>query len=168
VPASTRESAASPAVLTPEEPLPFDRRESTDRRRRKTPMFSRYTWFGGRRRSARRDRESRGIYVDRYSKRVVALFVAILVLNVLDAYFTLAFIQRGGKEANPVAQAFLDLGDMPFLLVKSVAIGLCLTVLVIHQSFYSVPRILSVIFTFYGVLLVYHLLLQVLVVPGLG
>jgi len=163
---SPRESTSSPSGQPPGGPQFGERRDRTDRRHRKTPLFSRYTWFRGRRRGARRDGEYRGIYVDRYDGRVVALFVAILVLNVLDAYFTLAFIQQGGKEANPVAQAFLDLGELPFLLVKSAVIGLCLLVLVVHQTFYSVPRILTAIFAFYGLLLLYHLALQIVVIPG--
>jgi uncharacterized protein DUF5658 len=129
-------------------------------------MFSRYTFLGGRRRGGRRQGEDRGIYVDRYGGAIFLLFVAILLLNVLDAYFTLLYIQMGGKEANPIAQAFLDMGEMPFILVKSAAIGFCLIVLVIHKTFFSVPRVLVAICIFYGLLLVYHLALQIVVIPS--
>lgn len=144
-----------------------DRRLPLDRRARRTPMFSRYTFFGGRRCQARRDEEARAVYVDRYGWGVVTLFLMILMLNVLDAYFTLVYVQMGGKEANPIAQAFLDMGEVPFILVKSAVIGVCLLVLVIHKTFYSVPRVLMVICVFYCLLLGYHLALQVLVLPTL-
>jgi len=139
-----------------------------DRRRRKTPILSRYTFFGGRRRGGRRAGESEGIYVDRYDPGLVLLFLAILILNILDAYFTLVYIQAGGSEANPVAQVFLDLGDIPFILVKSAAIGICLIVLVMHKTFYSLPRVLFCICIFYCLLLVYHIVLQIMVIPTLN
>lgn len=128
-------------------------------------MISRYTFFGGRRRAGRRPGESDNIYVDRYDPRIVAVFLLILALNVLDAYFTLLFIQRGGTEANPIAQWFLDLGTLPFILVKSAAIGAFLLVLVLHKTFMSVPRMMTIVMVFYTVLLVYHLALQLTVVP---
>jgi hypothetical protein len=155
------------ATATAEPPVGDDgeRRAPVERRLRRTPMFSRYTFFGGRRRGGRREEEARGIYVDRYSWGIVTLFLLILALNVLDAYFTLVYVQMGGKEANPIAQAFLDMGEIPFILVKSAVIGICLLVLVIHKTFYSVPRVLMVICIFYSLLLFYHLALQVLVLP---
>lgn len=131
-------------------------------------MFSRYTFFGGRRRGGRRTGEHEGIYVDRYNPGMVVLFLAILILNILDAYFTLVYIQCGGTEANPVAQVFLDLGEIPFILVKSVAIGICLLVLIMHKTFYSLPRVLFGICIFYCLLLVYHIVLQIMVIPTLA
>jgi len=146
---------------------PAERRDQPDRRRRRTPMLSRYTLFGGRRRSGRRGAEARGIYVDRYGWQVSVLILAILMLNVLDAYFTLVFVQLGGKEANPVAQMCLDMGDIPFILVKSALIGFCLLVLLMHHTFYAVPRVLLAICAFYTVLIAYHVVLQVLITPQL-
>jgi len=146
---------------------PERRRGVPDRRQRKTPVFSRYTFIGGKRRGGRRKSENNGIYVDRYGTGIFMLFLSILVLNVLDAYFTLVFIQLGGNEANPIAQVFLDMGVIPFLLVKSVAIGICLLVLVLHKTFYSVPRVLFCICVFYSLLLVYHIVLQLMVIPTL-
>jgi hypothetical protein len=131
-------------------------------------MLSRYTFSGGRRRGGRRDGESQGIYVDRYGWQISLLVLAILLLNVLDAYFTLVFIQMGGKEANPIAQACLDLGDIPFILVKSALIGMCLLVLIMHKTFYAVPRVLLAIGAFYSVLIAYHIALQLLVIPQLA
>ena len=164
---NVRETGGNVADPRPGRPRPPAGRTAVDRRESKTPIFSRYSLLGGRRQHGRRQNEARAIYVDRYSWRVVLIFLGILVLNVLDAYFTLVYLQMGGTEANPVAQAYLDLGDLPFILVKSAVIGVCLVLLVIHKTFYAMPRILLAIFIFYSLLLVYHLVLQLVVVPSI-
>lgn len=145
-----------------------ERRDQGDRRGQKTPMFSRFTFLGGRRGGGRRDGETQGIYVDRYGWQVSGLILAILLLNVMDAYFTLVFVQLGGEEANPIAQACMDLGDIPFILVKTALIGACLLVLLMHHTFYAVSRVLQAICVFYSLLILYHLVIQVLVVPRIA
>jgi len=147
---------------------PAERRDQPDRRGQKTPMFSRFTIVGGRRGGGRRDGETQGIYVDRYGWTLSGLVLAILLLNVMDAYFTLVFVQLGGEEANPIAQACMDLGDVPFILVKTALIGACLLVLLMHHTFYAVPRVLQAICVFYSLLILYHLMIQILVIPGIA
>ncbi|MHC4471356.1 MAG: DUF5658 family protein, partial [Planctomycetota bacterium] len=94
-----------------------EKRDTGDRRRRPTPMFSRYT-FVGRRVGARRAGEGAGTYVDRYGASVIAILVAVFSLCVLDAVFTLLYIQAGGGELNPFMALAIEAGVLPFFLVK--------------------------------------------------
>ncbi|MEN8149480.1 MAG: DUF5658 family protein, partial [Planctomycetota bacterium] len=89
--------------------LQAERRRGPDRRRRPTRIFSRYT-FHGRRGDFRRRAEGANAYVDRYSPWMMAALVAIMVLCVLDALFTLLYLQRGGSEVNPIMAAAIETG----------------------------------------------------------
>jgi hypothetical protein len=105
---------------TPPDAVPAGpRRETADRRERPTPMLSRYFLFG-RRREGRREGERERIYVDRPGAWVVVAFALVTLLSVADALFTLHELSRGGSEANPVMRAALNLGNTPFVLVKTV------------------------------------------------
>ena len=59
-----------------------ERRTITDRRRRPTPMFSRYMLWGGRRRHVRRDYEREGSFVDIHGPGVLFVVLAIVALNI--------------------------------------------------------------------------------------
>lgn len=52
--------------------------------------------------------------------------VGLLVLNLLDAIFTISVIERGlALEANPLARVFLNLGNGWFVAWKVSQVGLC-------------------------------------------
>src|SRR5262245_23533407 len=87
-----------------------------DRRRRPTPMISRYTFFGGRRRAGRREGETENIYVDVYSTRLVVLLLFFFAFTVIDSVSTLIYLGKGGEELNPIAQWMIDQGGMFFVL----------------------------------------------------
>jgi hypothetical protein len=133
-----------------------------DRRRRATPMISRYTFFGGRRRAGRRDGESENIYVDVYSPRLVLLLLFFFALTVVDSVSTLIYLGKGGEELNPVAQWMIDQGSIYFVLVKGVLSGLCLLFVMLHKTFRPARYALGVGLAFYTALGAYHLVLQVL------
>ncbi len=133
-----------------------------DRRRRPTPMVSRYTFFGGRRASGRRDGESENVYVDVYSPRMVALLLLFFALTVLDSVSTLVYLGKGGHELNPVAQWMINQGPFFFVLTKGVVSGLCLLFVLLHKTFRPARVALAIGFAFYFALGAYHLVLQVL------
>lgn len=137
-----------------------DRRAQMDRRSAPTNMWASLLGRGQRARG-RRKGEDRNIYVDVYGKREIVLVVLILVLNILDAFFTLDYIEKGGAEANPVAQHLLDLGETWFIYAKSFLVGLCLLFLLVHKKFNFVDLALGFLCTFYTLLLGYHIVLQV-------
>ncbi len=141
--------------------LAGERRVLFDRRRRPTPVLSSYVLFG-RRSAGRREGEDENIYVDRYATWLLAAVVLILGLNVLDAYFTLLHLNRGGEELNPLVERLIDLGPIPFVATKTVITALCLSFLVVHQTFVLVRRVIGFVLAFYGLLLLYHLYLRLL------
>ncbi len=137
-----------------------DRRSEDDRRDSPTRIWD--TLFArGKRASGRRNGEDKNIYVDIYGKREISLVILILILNILDAFFTLDYIEKGGAEANPVAQGLLDLGNFWFICAKSFLVGLCLAFLLIHKKFAYVDLALGFLCAFYTLLLGYHAFLQV-------
>jgi hypothetical protein len=135
-----------------------ERRHRVDRRRRPTPMWSRYALFGGRRRSVRRVEEREGAFVDVHGPRLLVLVLTIVALNVLDAWFTLLFLSHGGRELNPVVQAVLDLGahPWPFLLMKTIGIGAACAFLALTKNFRCARFGLWFVLLGYTVLLGWH------------
>lgn len=110
-----------------------DERRDGDRRGRPTRPWSGI--LGPLRRVHGRRGSDRVGYVDRYSRRDVALILTVFVLNVGDAFLTMLWLSRGGKEANPVMDFFLDIGPWAFLLHKCAVVGLWLVVLLVHKNF---------------------------------
>lgn len=123
-------------------------------------MWSRYSLLGGRRRTVRRAEERTGAFVDVHGPRVLCLVLAIVALNLLDAWFTLLFLAHGGRELNPVVQTVLDLGHAwPFLLLKTLGIGAACAFLVLTKHFRSAAVGLWFVFAGYSALLGWHLYL---------
>ena len=87
-----------------------------------------------RRRRGRRETDEGG-YVDVYSRREVALILAVFLMNVCDAFLTMLWLERGGREANPVMEFFLDIGPGAFLLQKCFIVGIWLVILLVHKNF---------------------------------
>lgn len=141
-------------ALASEEP----RYRGPDRRKRPTPRFSRFTWFGGMRRSGgRRPGESEGAFVDQYSGRLVFAMALVAVLNSLDSFFTLLHLQAGGIELNPVAESMLRTGRLSFVLLKALLIIVPLAVLTMHKNFKLARVGIWSAAGAYGVLVLYHL-----------
>lgn len=152
--------------MTPTEPAgafdvpePPPVREGEDRRQRPTPMLSRYT-FRGRRRKIRRDREiNGGYYVDRQSTFEVVAVLSLLVLTVTDALATLHILAKGGSELNPIMASTLELGDSYFLATKlsfSIVGGV---LILIHTRFPGVRKALYALLSLYGAVVIYHAVL---------
>lgn len=132
-------STPEPATAPQPAPAPAEaaqRYRGPDRRKRPTPRFSRYTLFGGRRRTGgRREGENDGAFVDQYSGRLVVAMLWIAAMNALDSFFTLLHLQSGGIELNPVADAMLGTGRLGFVASKSLLIIVPLVVLTLHKNF---------------------------------
>ena len=128
-----------------------------DRRRAPTPRLSRWSFVGGRRATVRRSDEREGSFVDRYSLRLWMLILWVALMNVADSYFTLVHLQAGGIELNPIADRLLEAGRVRFVLLKSLLIGLALTVLCIHKNFFLARVGLWLAAGTYTALCLYHL-----------
>lgn len=128
-----------------------------DRRRASTPRLSRFSFWGGRRRSARRAEEQHASFVDLYGTRLWLMVLWVALMNIADSFFTLVHLQNGGIEANPVAAALLETGRSGFVLWKCGLISLALVVLTVHKNFRIARAGLQLSAVVYTALCVYHL-----------
>lgn len=145
---------------TPEpagEPAPVHTYRGRDRRHRPTPRFSRHSFRGGRRRRPRRGGERPGSFVDVYSTRLFLIVMWVALMNVADSFFTLIHLQRGGTEANPIAEALLLTGRTNFVFWKSSLIAAALLVLCVHKNFHVARFGLWTAALCYTLLLGYHI-----------
>lgn len=108
-------------------------RRAADRRDRPTRPWS--GWLTPRRRARGRRESDRASYVDRYSRRDVVLLLSVFLLNVGDAWMTMLWLSRGGREANPVMDFFLDISPAAFLVQKCLVVGFWLLILIVHKNF---------------------------------
>lgn len=137
---------------------PLERR-GTDRRRGPTPMLSRYSFWGGRRAHVRRLEDDPEVFVDRYGTRLFVAVLSVVLLNLLDAFFTLLFLAHGGQELNPLVDHVLGYGPQAFILFKTLGIGTCAAFLTITVRFRAARIGLWVVLVGYSLLLCWHLLL---------
>ena len=130
-------------------------------------MLSRH-WLRGRRRGGRRDGELLDIYVDRPSAREWSLWIAMLALATIDAVRTLAHLQRGVEEANPLmAWAWSTGGALGCAATKAAASLGALTFLLLHVRFRLTRWLLPAAVGIYALLMGVHLLAE-LAVRGAG
>lgn len=136
-------------------------RRGADRRRRPTPMISRYVLWGGRRRHVRRTEEREGAFVDVHGAGIFVIVVGIVALNLLDAWFTLLFLSHGGQELNPIVQLLLDSEwhPWPFVGMKTFGIGIACMFLALARNFQAARLGLWAVFLGYTCLLGWHLYL---------
>ena len=89
----------------------------------------------GRRQAVRRqvDRETHP-YVDRYGNKLLIALVLILLLSVLDAYFTIFHLERGALEINPFMNYLIGHGYLCFFTVKYLLTALAIFVLCVYKS----------------------------------
>ncbi|MBI3820355.1 MAG: hypothetical protein HY286_16820 [Planctomycetes bacterium] len=125
-----------------------------ERRSRPTPMLSKYSLWGGRRQSRQGD-----TYTDLYGTRAFVAMLLITILNVLDAFFTLVYLQRGGSEANPIADWLIQLGPATFIFCKTFIMGGALAILCLHKNFSRARFGVLLGASLYVLLTVYHLIL---------
>ena len=136
-----------------------NRRSPVDRRKKPTPYWSWFTFFGRRKSLRRKTDQERGGYVDRYSYILFFLLVLILGLNILDSLFTMMIIDLGGQEVNPLVRAFIELhGDM-FWIWRFVIASVALILLYLHRGFIMVRRMIIAIGSIYIVIVVYQMYL---------
>ena len=140
--------------MNPTEPGSYDPLIHGERRKRPTPMVSKYTFVGGRRASAEPDS-----YTDIYKIPVLVAMLAVTSLNVLDSFFTLVYLQRGGSEANPIADWMINHGPQFFVFFKTFVMGGALAILCLHKNFHRARIGIWLGSTLYVLLTAYHLFL---------
>jgi hypothetical protein len=153
-------------------PLPIEKRRLPDQRRTPTKPWSRYSLVG-RRKKARRAEEARNYYVDRYESHYFLLISLILILCVLDAYFTLKFLGFGVKELNLLMLKLIDKDPGLAMVIKYVGTALSIIFVLVHKNFIIFGRVkvyslIYVIFSVYFVLVMYEAIAFVVHFRGLG
>jgi hypothetical protein len=113
------------------EDSPANQRSGDDRRRPGLPRL-RYLFLGGRRRAVRRSTDARRVFIlDRYSPKLFAAMMGIIVLSILDAALTLFLVAHGASEINPVMNYFLQKGPVVFMTAKYLFTSIAVVIFVL-------------------------------------
>lgn len=143
-------------------------RSDQDRRKNHIPFYK-YLTFKGKRRSLRRTEDCKRITVlDQYHPKLFIYVLIVLGLSLLDAVLTLALLEKGAVELNPVMRYYINLGPATFVTVKYGLTALALIFMVVLNAIISARyRIVSlVMFPFcvfiFGAVIIWELYLLVL------
>lgn len=117
-----------------------------------------------RRKHHRRYDESPDAQRDWYHPRLFALVIGVMLLSMLDAFFTLNLLARGAIETNPVMDYFLNIGVSAFVISKMILTGSCIIFLTALSSYlflnrFMIGKLITMSFIGYMVLISYELLL---------
>jgi hypothetical protein len=139
-----------------------DRRYRPDRRQRLWWSLLYGSFNPRRRRPSRRLDESRFQSLDWHAAHLLAVSLGILILNVADAFLTIALISGGAIEVNPVMAVFVSGSVVVFVTLKMAVTGtsVVLMVFLARYRFMRLVRVdfvLYVIFVAYVALIVYEL-----------
>jgi hypothetical protein len=113
-----------------------DRRMASDRRRnRLRTLFC--SLYMRRRRQVRRHGcpSSSGYYLDVIERRIIAAAVAVMLLSCADSAFTLALLQRGAEEVNPLMRYLIEINTGAFVGGKLTITAAGVLFLVAHGHF---------------------------------
>ena len=91
--------------------------------------------------------------------RITSLCLAILALNLLDAFATLRHLEHGAQELNPFMQALLHRGAAPFLVVKHLLASLGVIGIALHPGRRAADIALFILFPLYSLLAIYQIAL---------
>jgi hypothetical protein len=152
----SQQTPAGAPALRPE------RRHRPDRRRRLWWSLLYGSFNPRRRRPSRRLDETRFQSIDWHAAHLLAVALGILILNVVDAFLTLALISGGAIEVNPVMAVLVSGSVTVFVTLKMAVTGtsVVLMVFLARYRFMRLVRVdfvLYVIFVAYATLIVYEL-----------
>jgi hypothetical protein len=91
--------------------------------------------------------------------RTAVLCVAILLLNLLDAFATLRHLEHGATELNPFMEALLRHGAGSFLIVKHLLASAGVIGIALHPGRRAADIALFILFPLYVLLAVYQIAL---------
>jgi len=141
-----------------------DQRDFIDRRKCPTPIISRFTFYGGKRKVVRRviDKKTH-IYVDLYSTRLLVAVLSLLILSCIDAFLTLELIYKGNViEANPLMAYVLHYGTTPFTIIKFAITAFSLTILCVFKNVKITRVCLPLALKAYCIVVAYEMYLYML------
>ena len=120
-----------------------------------------YGFLRSRRRSARREHEAEPLFIDWHHPWLFFLAVFTMLFSCADAAMTLALIERGAYEANPVMASIMGYGTQAFATSKMLLTGLGILALVFLSRARFLNRmrtggLLTVVFSLYACLICYE------------
>jgi hypothetical protein len=89
--------------------------------------------------------------------RTVCLCLAILALNLIDAFATLRHLEHGAEELNPFMLALLHKGAQPFLVVKHVLASIGVVGIALYPGQRAAHIALAILFPIYFLLALYQI-----------
>ena len=96
----------------------LERRSLKDRRKTKQFKIKRLFVYGQRKTIRRQSDRYKIYYLDRYSSRLFACIVSILLLSVIDALLTLYLVDHGAVELNPLMAFYINTDPLVFMSIK--------------------------------------------------
>lgn len=88
--------------------------------------------------------------------RTVLFCMAILFLNLVDAFATLRHLEHGAEELNPFMLALLHRGAMSFLVVKHLLASLGVFGIALYPQQRAAHVALAILFPVYALLAIYQ------------
>lgn len=139
----------------------FTERRSRGDRRTFTWRTVLYGFLRSRRRQSRRLSEGEALFTDYHHPWLFFMATSIMVLSFADAVFTLALIERGAIEMNPVMAAAIGKGTHAFATIKMAltSFGILSLVFLARSVFINTIRtgaLLTVFFAIYAMLVCYE------------
>lgn len=120
-----------------------------------------YALFMTRRKEQRRADQPSIYYIDSYSPYLLSGALLLMLLCILDTYFTLLLIQHGSRELNPLLAWALSKHVMVFFGLKYSLTAICVVLTVMHKHFrvFGLKGYQVLIFgiVVYGILIQYQL-----------
>ena len=111
-----------------------DRRASSVERRTNNRKAVVHSFYRKRRNTLRRDSDDMSnVYVDTHEPKLWYLALGLMLLSVLDAFFTTILIQNGSEELNPVLDFLLKIDLSFFLAAKFFVTGSVIVFFVLHK-----------------------------------
>jgi len=113
-----------------------------------------------------------GVMVKDRDSRIFAKIVFVLLLSILDGYFTLYLLSHGAAEINPIMAFFVRFGKWPFFIAKYLLTAFSVIVLLLPSQLrlfgYQIPRnaIFLTIVGLFEVVILWELYLIFFVVHG--
>ena len=105
-----------------------------DRRRKHAKAFF-VQFIKPRRRGGRRQSDTHGFHTDFHGPFVLLIALIIMSLSIVDVFATLALLQKGSNELNPVMGKLIETDVKLFFVVKYVATALGVFLLLSYKQF---------------------------------
>lgn len=83
----------------------------------------------------RDDQDGVNTYVDVHGHQIFGAAMVVMMLCILDAFFTLILLGNGAEEVNPFLAWLLEIDTLWFYTVKYIMTAVCVLWIVMHKSF---------------------------------